>query len=289
MDIRGNLIMTRELIYDIGFENLDVKYSYTWNEPYNKWVQITKDTIPNTRIFLYIIINTSTSEFTLLCSKLEEWKINMISEDKPFRIFLSFSELPKNINFTSSYIETWMYQFPRYYLDRNRLPVCLYGAYGFKSIRPHLMNGDWLEQLKLVINCLQECHVCDINLTYNDDSPWHTEDPFKLSLLPDDINFDDVKNAVQLENFEKQYGNKMILPYDLRIKIYSLCSPVCKDFNKLCELQVNPFAGLRGCRVAGFRPRMTEGASKMRLKESGPPPLMTEGASKLLLRESAPA
>lgn len=238
--------MTRELIYNIGFENIDARYSDKWNEPYNKWIKITKDTIPNRRIYLYITIDTSIPEFTLLCYKLEEWKLKMTAEDKPFQICLSFSEIPKNINFESSYTETWMFQFPRYNLNRNGLPVCLYGVYGFGSIRPHLMNVDWRDQAKLVINCLQECNVADVNLMnldFNNNKPLHTEDPFTMSLLPEDINFEDVNNAVKLENFEKKYGKNMDFPYDLRFKIYSMCTPIISYTpNKINDMyNINPW------------------------------------------------
>lgn len=236
-------------LHKIGFENkITVKYSSNWfttddiDIHYNTITTYNHNINFDVLVYTRIHISTSIPEFLLLSSKLEIWKTLMVNNGKIFKIILKFSELPNHIKFECAYIGCVGYS-RQYRILENNIQTSYYSLSPFRlnKIRPDLNNSEWRHNLISVVNCLKECDVIDIYIEY-DATPYYTEDPFQTSLLPDGINFDDVKNAINLEKFEKEYGSTINLPEDVRKKIYSLATPVIREFpNQNMNMEAYPY------------------------------------------------
>ncbi len=229
-------------LLSIGFENEpNIEFKR------NSWYDENRTSIYNVPNTAYINITTTIPEFMVLCEKLENLKTQMAANMILFNIFLRFSELPSYVVFECSYIGVVgyrrFYKLPYY---ASMLP-CI-KEYHLNIIYPTFLTKSWIKNFVKVIRCLQLCNVINFSVEYNDNNDTDIEDPFEYSVLPNGINFDDVKNAVRLEKFEKLYGNDMGgLPVDIRNKIYSMVTPVCKEFGNtsvdkvesydLCKLQ----------------------------------------------------
>ncbi len=210
-------------LLEIGFEN-EPKVEYKRNS----WYDDRINNIYNKPITIYINITTTIQEFLLLCEKLENLKTQMVGNMILFNIFLRFNELPDYIVFESGYIVVVGYcRFYRLPCRISTMPII--NEYRNNNvIGPNFLNKGWIKKFMEVIRCLQECGVMNINVDYDEKD--NIYDPFENSILPNGINFDDVKNAVKIEQYEKIYGNDSSLPFDIRNKIYSMVTPVCKEF-----------------------------------------------------------